>query len=77
MVVGTVTFNDRVLALSEAQQRLAREVNPAVYPPAEFRRKVAEHHHFIRSVLDGPKVFVLGNQLDLERLAEEPLAGPS
>src|SRR5512139_90932 len=54
MVVGKVTFAEIVLSLREAQKTIAREINPTVYPPAEFRSKVAIGHHFLNSVLRGP-----------------------
>ena len=53
---------------------IAREVNPTVYPAAEFCRKLREGHHFVGTVLDGPKVFLLGSDDDLARLAESGLA---
>ena len=74
LVIGRVSFGDVVKALAPAQESLAREVNPTVYPPAEFCRKLAAGHHFVRTVLDGPKVFLLGSEDELTRLAEKGLA---
>lgn len=74
LVVGTASFADVVGALSTAQTQLRREINPAVYPPTEFRSKLAAGHHFLRSVLAGPKVFVIGGERELAELAEQPLA---
>ena len=37
MVVGDVSFGEVVSALETAQKTLAREINPTVYSPAEFR----------------------------------------
>jgi len=36
MVVGNASFTECVDALGPAQERLGREVNPTVYPPAEW-----------------------------------------
>ena len=71
LVVGKVSFGDVVHALRSAEERLSREVNPAVYPPAEFKAKLAAKHHFLTTVLNEPKVFLIGNQHDLARLAEK------
>jgi len=57
--------------LSGAQERLGREVNPFVLNAAEFRRKMREGNHFIRRVVAGEKVFLIGGGDELERLAEE------
>lgn len=74
MVIGKVSFGDVVQALRPAQETLAREVNPTVYPSAEFCRKLAAGHHFVRAVHDGPKVFLVGSEDELKRLAEKGLA---
>lgn len=70
MVIGKASFGDVVKALQPAQEKLAREVNPTVYPAAEFCRKLAEGHHFLSTVMDGPKVFLVGSEDELRRLAE-------
>ena len=63
-----LTFAELAKALAPAQARLGREVNPSFYPPAELRRKWAAGHHFIRSVLGGEKVFLIGDQDELRRV---------
>lgn len=70
MVVGRISFGDVVSALTPAERELAREVNPVVYRTPEFRRKVKEDHHFVKTVLDDEKIFVIGDGDELSRLAE-------
>jgi len=74
LVVGKATFTEIVSALSEAQKTIGREINPTVYPPAEFRSKVAAGHHFLSTVLRGPMFFLIGDKRELARLAKKPLA---
>jgi len=74
LVVGDVEFREIVAALAEAQSQLGREVNPTVYGADEFRAKIAARHHFLRSVLKKEKVFLIGDQGELERLVAERLA---
>lgn len=74
LVVGEITFARLVAALAPVQERLAREVNPTVYPAAEFGRRVRERQHFLTSVLGGPKIFLIGDERELAGLAEERLA---
>jgi uncharacterized protein len=74
LVVGNVGFGEVVAALAEAQSQLGREVNPTVYAPAEFRSKLSAGHHFLKSVLKKEKVFLIGDERELERLAQERLA---
>jgi predicted nucleotidyltransferase/DNA-binding transcriptional ArsR family regulator len=71
LVIGDVSFGDVASALSNAQARLGRDVNPSVYSPREFRKKALAGHHFLTTVLREPKVFVIGSEYDLGRLAEK------
>jgi DNA-binding transcriptional ArsR family regulator len=68
MVVGRVSFGEVVDALGPAQESLRREINPVIYPPDEYRAKVRSGHHFVRDVLQGRKVFMIGDERELERL---------
>jgi len=74
MVVGDVTFGRVVSALASAQERLGREVNPTVYPAAEFRKKLAAGHHFVRTVLGDPKIFLIGDERALAGLGKTRVA---
>ncbi|MHB1293911.1 MAG: helix-turn-helix domain-containing protein [Anaerolineae bacterium] len=70
MVIGSVTFADVVSALNPVQDTLRREVNPSVYSPEEVRKRLDSGHHFLTTVLDEPKLYLIGDAHDLERLAE-------
>lgn len=70
IVIGLVKFGDIVSKLASAQETLGREVNPTVYSPSEFRLKVDAGHHFLTSVLAEPKIFLIGDPHELERLAQ-------
>jgi predicted nucleotidyltransferase len=69
MVIGDTPFAEIVAALSSVQETLAREINPTVYAFEEFRSKLAENHHFLKTVLNGPKLFLIGDENELEKLA--------
>ncbi|MHC4715196.1 MAG: nucleotidyltransferase domain-containing protein [Planctomycetota bacterium] len=68
-VVGDVRFADVVSAVSGSEDILAREVNPTVMPVDEFKAKVKGGNAFIRRLLKGGKIFLIGSEDDLERLA--------
>jgi len=74
LIVGEATFAEIVSALHQAQSTINREINPTVYPPAEFRSKVAAGHHFLNAVLKEPVLFLVGDKRELARLAKKPLA---
>ncbi len=69
MVIGSCDFGEVVDAVGKGQERIGREVNPSVYPADEFKRKVAAEHHFLKTVLAGPKIFLFGDEDELKGLA--------
>jgi len=69
LVVGDVAFAEAVKALRSAQETLGREINPTVYPVDEFCSRIAEDHYFVRDILNGPKIFIVGDEHELKRLA--------
>jgi DNA-binding transcriptional ArsR family regulator len=73
LVVGDITLTDLLPGLREAEKRLGREVNPSVYPVSDFRQKLRRGNPFLNRVVAGPKLFVVGDESDLGRLAGEPL----
>jgi predicted nucleotidyltransferase len=75
VVVGDVSFGEVVSALAAAQEQLAREINPAVYPVAEFRQKLASGHHFLTAVMKQPKTVLMGDVDEFARLASQRMAG--
>ena len=70
LIIGDVTFGEVVNAFQEAQNVIGREINPTVYPAGEIRSKIAENKHFLKSVLNGPMIFLIGDKNGLERLAQ-------
>lgn len=69
LILGDVTLAEIVPVLRTAERRLGREVNPSVYPVKEFRKKLKAGAPFLKRVLAGPKLFIAGDDRELERLA--------
>ena len=70
LVVGDVTFSEIVIALGQVQETIRREINPIVYPLKEFRSKLAADHHFLKTTLNSPKFFLIGDENELAKLVE-------
>jgi predicted nucleotidyltransferase len=70
MVVGAISFGDVVSLLTSAEEKLGREVSAVVYPLSEFQQKVKKDHHFVKTVLEGDKIFLIGDESELTRLVE-------
>ena len=71
MVIGDISFKQVSRALGSAEKKLAREINPTVYPLAEFRAKIVDGHHFLNTVIKEKKIFLMGDDDELGRLAEK------
>ena len=69
LVVGDVTFVEVVEALSGAEKRLIREVNPVVMTGDSFRSKRKKKDRFITRILAEPKIMLMGT---LEGSSNEP-----
>lgn len=74
VVANYVTLSDLIPAVRETERELGREVNPSVYTPKEFSRRLAERQNFLSNVVEGPKLFLIGDEHELGRLAKVRLA---
>ena len=69
MLIGPISFDDAVYSVSKAQDTLQREINPVVYPVGEFKKRLSEKHHFVQEVMEGKKIFIIGDEDELGKLA--------
>jgi hypothetical protein len=74
MVIGNVGLRKLSSSLFEITEQLGREVNPHVMTEAEYRKRSKKGDHFVTRVLDGPKLFIVGAEGDLEAMGEQRLA---
>jgi predicted nucleotidyltransferase len=70
MVVTPLPLMDVATALRPAQERLGREINPVRMTPEEFDERIRQRDHFVQSVVDGPRIPLIGDE-DALRLADE------
>ena len=69
-LVGDITLREVTSVLGKIGRDAGREFNPSVYPTKEFIRKVNTRDHFITAVLESPKLWLIGNDSELARLAK-------
>ena len=62
MVVGTVSLDEILDAVSSVERHLRRSVNPTIYTPQELREKLRSGNHFLRSLEKSKKVFLIGDE---------------
>ena len=69
MIIGNVELDDVLARLSDSETTLGRAVNPTVYSVSEFKKKLGEGNHFLNAVVSGDKVFLIGNEDELRKMA--------
>lgn len=65
LLIADCSFADAIKALHPAQAILQREINPVLYPPAEFARRIEAKEGLVQNILANPKLFVIGTPNDL------------
>jgi predicted nucleotidyltransferase len=73
VVSDALSHADLYAALEQAEQKLGRPVNPTVMTAAEWRGKRAAGSSFVTRINSQPKLFVVGSEDDLDRVAEPRL----
>jgi len=68
IIIGNLSFEDACLSVTRAEEILGREINPVVYDISEFKKRIVEKHHFVSSLLEGEKIFVIGGENELAGL---------
>jgi predicted nucleotidyltransferase len=68
MVIGQLGLRDLSRLLSGIEEKIGREVNPHVLREEEFRKRIRAKEHFVSSVMETPKIFVIGSQRELEAM---------
>src|SRR5216117_650 len=68
MVIGNVSLRQLGRLLSGVATRLGREINPHVMTTEEVARRRKIRDHFLTSVLNAPRLFVIGNEDELDSM---------
>ena len=67
-VIGSTSSRQLSTALRPVQAEIQREVNYHLVTPGDLQEKILQGNGFLRNVLDGPKIFVIGNEETLRAL---------
>jgi len=70
-VAGSAGPRAVISALNELMLELGRELNPVVMSPGELGQRVSDNDHFATSLLDGPKIYIIGDEDDLRRIVAQ------
>lgn len=65
IVSPSLAYGELFGALESATVALGRKVNPTLYAPAEWRKRVAQDSAFVTRVIQQPKIWLIGNEEQL------------
>lgn len=68
LVVGDLSSREASGLLGSLARKLGREFNPIVYTAEELRKRVKRKSRFIQEVIRGPKIWLIGDEDELEGL---------
>jgi predicted nucleotidyltransferase len=71
MILGKVGLAELSPALRQVEKHLSRAVNPVLYAREEFDTKLRARDHFLTSVLNGERLFILGDPHELAAAATQ------
>ena len=68
LVIGEVGLRSLSAWLSGVSDEIGREINPHALSEQDFRKRKRADEHFLSQVLGAPKLFIVGNEDDLEAM---------
>ncbi len=69
LVIGDVRLAELAPGLRRAEKTIEREVNPTIYALDEYVQQHRKEDSFVKTVLSDSKIFLKGNEGELEALA--------
>ncbi|MDO9437560.1 nucleotidyltransferase domain-containing protein [Hydrogenophaga sp.] len=61
-----LSYGDVFAALEDSATTLNRAVNPTIYTPKEFERRVAKDNAFVTRVMQQPKIWLIGEEISTD-----------
>ena len=71
MIIGSVRLAEAAAALRGLEAQLGRSINPTVYTPTEFAKKLETGNNFLKTVAAGKKLLIFGKEDDLADIVGE------
>lgn len=68
LMIGDVNYSEAMNSILAVEDRIGRPINAKVFREDEIKTKLVENSSFLNEVLKNKKLFLIGNQNDLEKL---------
>jgi predicted nucleotidyltransferase len=62
VIADGLSYSHLFEALTKAEEMLGRKVNPTLYSPEDFAKKLRNDNHFVTRVLNQPKIILIGDE---------------
>lgn len=69
-IVGEVPYPELTKAIKNIEGKIGREIQYSIFDQKEFLKKAVEKNDFIREVIEGPKIMLMGTEDEFERFAK-------
>jgi uncharacterized protein len=69
-IIGDLGLRTVSKVLKEPSLKIGREINPHVMTLKEFVTRKMEKEHFVKNIIDAPKLMIIGTENELTRLGE-------
>lgn len=66
-IIGNPDENKLIESISKLEKELDREINYHIYSEKDIEKKIKEKDSFIKSVIKGPKIMLIGKESELPR----------
>jgi predicted nucleotidyltransferase len=70
LIIGDILLSDLDPILRNAEAALGRTISPTLLDEKSYRKRFAEDDHFLKTVLAGPKIFLIGDAAKLKQIRE-------
>ena len=58
VITDSLSYGDLITVLADAEERLARPINPTIYTPLQFRERIEQGNSFLMRVIAQPKLWI-------------------
>lgn len=67
IIADNLEYREIFNALSQVEAVIGRPVNPSLYTPADWKKRLQEQNSFVAQILAQPKIFLIGAENELQQ----------
>jgi predicted nucleotidyltransferase len=69
MVIGAISLDEVLDSVGPVEKQLRRPVNPTIYSLEDVRARLREGNHFLQSLKESKKVFLIGDEDEFRKVS--------